>query len=209
MSRDFVINGECLALLKFGAHVLGTSLATNNGNSALFELGLTSDSIKITPNYAHRDVLTDSFGPDMPAEVHWQLADVTIALRLIHYDKRVLQASLVESTGYNGGIFTDGTLPPAGSPLGNYVAPLASGCFYQSLNLTSPVLGQPWRFRTCYQNGPPVMIPIGTEKTIAEVNFRAVPYRAPVLGTLRSGYSPYTELISSGVVLFDHTLDTP
>lgn len=208
MARDVVINGECLVLTKFGAHVLDRPLGQNNSSSARFELGLSSREIRITPRFVHRDINVDDFGSDIPVEVLNMMADVTIRMELVHYDKDVLDACQIESQGGDASRTTVGSLPPAGLPLGNFVQLLASGCHFISLNLTSPQLNFPWRFRACYLTGPPVEIPIGTERTLAQVNWRAIPYRAPTLGVIVSGFSPFAEVMSSGVPLFDRTLDT-
>ncbi len=208
MARDFRTNGETLALVKLGAHIIPTPLGAANGGSALFELGLASEAISVTPRYVHQDVVPDDFGPNIPAEVLWMLSDLDIRIPFIHYDQDVLEACWIESMGANGGTFPLGTLPPAGLPLAGYTQLQASGNHFMSLNLTSPVLGRPWRFRACYMTGPPVQIPLGTDTTVALTNWRAIPYRAPTLGTIVSGFSPYTEITSSGVPLFDRTLDT-
>lgn len=218
MARSFNINGETLVAVKFGAQVLDTEFGEDNG-SALFELGLAADGIRVTPQFAHIDVPADDFGPNVPPETLAMLAEVQIMMRLIHYDVNVLDACLAESTAINGGLFFAGVLPPAGRPMGAYRqlpsndpgTGVSSGCHYMSLNLTSPQLDFPWRFRACYLTGPPVEISLGTETTMAELNWRCIPYVRPVrtLATPMSGFSPYAELTSAFTVLFDHTLDSP
>lgn len=217
MARSFTVNGETLVKVKLGAQVLVTSLGSNNG-SAFFELGLTSEEIRITPTYHHLDINADDFGPFVPPETLWMYADVNIRMKLIHYDVNVLDACLAEATAVNGGGFAAGFLTGAGKPMAGYAAlpsddsnGSSSGCHYVSLNLASPQLGFPWRFRASYLTNPPAEIPLGTKVTVAELNWRCIPYRKPVrnLETPISGFSPYAEIQSSGLVLFDHTLDSP
>ena len=186
-------------LVKFGDQVRTTQFGIDNNNSALFQLGLASEESRITPNYVHMDVKVDDFGPQIPAEVLAQMSDVNIAMRLIHYDRNVLDACLAESLGLNGGNFAAGIMTPAGYPLGQNLPVLASGCHYISLNLTSPQLNFPWRFPASFLTGPPVIIPLGTTTTIADLNWRTVPY---------ARQTPLIEIQSSGRVLWDHTPDS-
>lgn len=199
MARDFIINGECLVKVKFGDQVRTTQFGIDNGNSAFFELGLASEGIRITPRYVHTDLRVDDFGPEIPAEVLSMLSEVNISMSLIHYDRNVADACLAESLGINGGNFFAGILPPAGSPLGNGLVVGASGCHYISLNLLSPQLQFPYRFRASYLTGPPAVIPLGTEATQLDLNWRTIPYVPQIADR---------EVSSSGVVLWDHTVDS-
>jgi len=127
--------------------------------------------------------------------------------------------------GYRAGIAAG-----AGQLLGNGLPMFSSGCHYISLSLSSQQLAYPWRFRTCHLAEPPVDIPLGTEKSAVKLNWRAIPY-APLLvsgattsyfalpsnsGLFLSGSAvtingqayALAEQLSSGKVLFDHTLDT-
>jgi hypothetical protein len=229
------------------------------------ELGLAADKISVTPRWKNEDIHVDDFGPFIPPEVLWMLADVNIRMRLIHYDQAALQICLAESMG--GSVFgffapgrpapainqgpIDGLMAGAGSLLGNNCAPLASGCHYISLNLLSPVLGVPWRFPTAYLDAQPVVIPLGTEASIVDLSWRAIPYQyhrqLTTLSATSGGslYTPppfqrsgargagsgvagggggginnnpaprvssgtqYSEIQSSGAVLWDHQNDSP
>lgn len=202
MARDFVINGECLASVKFGMHQAGQPYWSGDpGNGGVsgtyFELGLTDGPITVSPTFRHRDFRCDDFGPEIPVEVLSMMADVRISMNLIHYDDTVLDVCIAESLG-NPGVNT-GVFMPSMRPLGQNRPRLASGCHYISLNLSSPVLTRPWRFWTSYLLGDPVEFPLGTEKTVARVNWRAVPYRPQVSGL---------DVLASGAVLWDRQLDT-
>lgn len=205
MDRDFVINGETLVRVKGGMH---TSTFQSGNISTITELGLTTDQIRVIPRFIHKDIRVDDFGPEIPAEVMQYLADVIIKTNLIHYDPIILDTCLAESQTWATGTFA-GTLAPAGSVLGNNLPLFSSGCHYISLNLSSPVLGLPWRFPTSYLTGPPVEIPMGTDATIVKCNWRAIPYTT----SLPSVISPGTGVIfdgsanSSGRVLWDHKVD--
>lgn len=195
MARDYFINHQTLVRVKGGAH-LGT-----NPVGVLSELGLCSEAIRISPTFAHKGVNVDDFGPDVPADVMWQLAHVDVSMNLVHYDTDVLEACMDESMG--GGRGTNGTglagvMAPAGRLLGGRKAVFASGCHLISLNLVG---NTPWRFRACYMTAPPYEYPVGNERSVVKVNWRAIPYVTPTsAGT--------TELRSSGAVLWDRTLDT-
>ncbi len=206
MARDFNIPGECLALVKFGQHIEDFQFYADNGNSTLFELGLASEGFQITPRYVHQDVLTDDFGPTIPAEILGGIADCTIRMDLIHYDNDVLDACLAESLGMNGGEFFAGIMPPNGLPLGGYVPYLQSGYHHVSLNLTSPILNFPYHFPACHLTSPPVIIPMTTQVSIARLNWRAIPYMVPLLANGDINFAG--EVVSSGVVLWNHIVDT-
>lgn len=206
MARDFQVNGESLVRVQFGAHITGTSLTSGAG-----DLGLASEPITVTPTFFHRDILTDDFGPNVPAEVMWNLATVTIRMKLVHFDLDNLIFAYGESMAGGvpqGGPFPgdpiDGRLAPAGSLLGNGIALLSSGCHYVGLLIQSPVLGLPWHFPSAHMVGQPFIFPLGTEKTVADVTFRAITY-VPLtsVGVHTSGTPGFKEISSSGVTLWD------
>lgn len=239
MSRDFQINGETVVRTKFGAH-LPSSISNysppgaTSPSSNLSELGLASEGIRITPRFVHKDINVDDFGPEIPAEVMWLLADVNIRMTLIHYDVSILDFCLSESMGgtFLGGapgLFDfAGIMQPAGSFLGNYVPYLLSGYHYTSLNLTSPALNFPWHFPAAYLTGPPIELPLGTQASMVELNWRAIPYVVPMIsvptiivipsagigvgtfinvGPAVSVVNFKGEIFSSGVVLWNHLID--
>jgi hypothetical protein len=188
MARDFVISGECLIRVK------GSS---SSAIASVSDLGLAEKEVRIIPRFIHTDVNIDDFGPEIPAEVLANLAEVMIRFTLVHFDQSVLEACISESLG---GASTFGTLPGAGIPLGRGAAPFSANCHYISLNLLSQVLNKPWRFLTTYMPRNPVEYPIGTERTKADVIFRAIPYQA--YNSLNQ------ELVSKNAVLWDRNLDT-
>lgn len=241
MVREFIINGETLVTCKGGAHMSGTLIGT------VSELGLASEGIRITPHYFHTPINADDFGPNVSPEMQWQLAYVDIDMTLIHTFVYVLDVCMAESMGgttpISGAVVTSGgfsgqlidgvmrqagILNPAGSLLGNGCELLRSGCHYISLNLTSPVLDYPWRFRASYINGQPLEIPLGTSVSMFRVNWRAIPYAPLRYGVsyrqVNSMLDNPTAIIvsgnlvvptsgvlldvqSSGIVLWDHFLD--
>lgn len=209
MARDFQITGGVMVKVKVGEHVP----ASGSFEDGLFvELGLTSEAVRITPVFRHRDVVPDDFGPETPAEVVAQLAEVRINMTLVHYDQEVLETCVAEALG--GLLLTPGplegndfgALPPAGSLLGNYCQPGASGCHYVSLNLVPfDESQQGWRFPTSYLAAPPLTLPLGTKASLTELSWRAVPYAVPALLGGQPNYSG--EILSSGATLWSHTLD--
>ncbi len=241
MVRDFVVNGETLVQVKGGQHLSGNQIAI------VSELGLASEGIRISPHYFHTPINADDFGPNVSPEMQWQLAYVDIDMTLIHTDAYVLDVCMAESMGgtipisgavVSSGAFSGtlidgvmqraGILNPAGTLLGNGCEILRSGCHYISLNLTSPVLDYPWRFRHSYINGQPLEIPLGTSVSLYRVNWRCIPYAPLRYGvTYREVNSmldnptaimlsgrlviPTSGVLqdvqSSGIVLWDHFLD--
>lgn len=203
MSRDFIFNGECLVKVKGGAHMSGRAIGD------LTELGLSVDDVRITPRFVHADMKVDDFGPDIPADVMWNLADVTIRFTLIHYDEDALDVCLRESMGGGNILANAGTFSTAGRPLGRGLPLLSSGNCFISLNLLSPILDKPWNFPASYLTGPPVEIPLGVNATKAVCTWRAIPYK-PLVGSgqtiVLSGRTQ--EIASSGVPLWFRALDT-
>lgn len=191
MARDFIINGETLVKVK---GMTGTSIAS------VQELGLTSDETWIVPHFSHRDLHIDDFGPDIPPEVLWMLSTVTIRMTLVHYDNSILRTCITESMA--GG--TEGTMVGAGTPMGGGADIFSDKNHYISLNLLSPNLSLPWRFRSTYLAEPPVEYPLGTGASLVRLNWRAIPYYPPTsVGELSAG----TAYRSTGRVLWDRTLD--
>ena len=207
--RDYIVNGECLVKVK-GNGALALSGVVTNGQ--LHELGLAAEAITVTPRFYHSDIKVDDFGPNCPAEVQWLLAECNIRMTLVHYDLHVLRACVAESMG--GGAIaagTEGKMQPAGTVMGGFKVPYQSGFHYIGLNLMSPVLEFPWRFPTAYLAEPPLIMPLGTEKSLAQLNWRAIPYGTPVTTIIEESEAGDRitegvpiEIISSGRVLWDH-----
>jgi len=194
MARDIIVNGEALIRVRFGAQLPASISNILSSNTNLSELGLAQNEVRITPNFHHLDIYADDFGPEIPAEIHWMLADANISMTLVHYDNTILDYCLQQSIAGGGNPTNEGTLAPAGTPMGGFVPFLASGYFFVSLNIISPVLGQAWRFPSAYLSENPIVLPLGTKRSLVELNWRAVPF-----GTHSTG-----EISSSGVVLWDH-----
>ncbi len=203
MPRAYQINGAALVMVKGNGAFATPSSPTV---AVLHELGLSKDQIEIIPKWKHEDIFIDDFGPNVPAEVMWMLAEVTIRMKLIHYDRTVLKACIIESMG--GG--TEGVMQPAGLPMGGGVAVLQPGNHYISLGILSPRLNDPWRFRATYLDSQPLEIPVGTEASVVYCSWRAIPYTLAGDGYFVTGSQNDPapgELISSGTVLWDHEKD--
>lgn len=203
MGRDFQTQGETLVAVKGSQQSLLFELS---------ELGLASEGITVTPNFKHKGIKIDDFGPDIPAEMMVLMASVNIRMPLIHYDRDILEACMSESlggyqidTGDLGNILFPGpgTMMPAGSLLGNGLVMFSSGNHLMSLNLFSEQLsGNVWHFPSAYLAEQPVTFNLGTKATIAVCNWTAFPYAPlPSIGDLTKGIS------SSGRVLWDRIAD--
>jgi len=191
MARDFFINGESLVL------VLG---APATGIGTLQQLGLAVGDVTITPNFKHLDINVDAWG-EAPADVQWMLADVTIAMTLVHFDRTVLDTVLALSMG--GGQSAVGQMARAGRRLGSNTASLVNGNSYIRLNIASPIGQKPWRFFSSYLQGPGMEMPLGTKRSLMQLNWRAVPFTtdpAQVNAGFIFGATNYP--------LWDHALDT-
>lgn len=200
MARDYVVNGECMVQVWGGAH-----LGEDQPVGMLSELGLASEGVEITAFFKHKDVLTDDFGPVVPAEVMTQLSEVRIKMSLIHYDLEVLNICLNESLGGGNSLSLPWpSLVPAaaGTLLGNGVDVTHSGCHFMRLYLSSPQLQKPLRFLSTYvvdQNE----FKMGTERTVHDLLWRAIPYTPPVLSSGLTGrLGQFTPL---NPTIFDNT----
>jgi len=221
-NRAFHVNGPTMVRVK-GNGLLG--VATTQGQTAgVFELGLATEKITINPRFIHVDVQCDDYGREIPPEVLWSLADVTIDMTLVHYDQDVLRACIGESMGgRNDGIYA-GALMPMGNGLPLY----ANGNHYMALGLLGfgpqgePPPALPWRFPSAYLSDRPFEMNVGTEKCMVRLRWRAIAYAAPptaqvtrqipsfVPGNLPITYTATVaaELTSANKILWDHGILT-
>lgn len=176
MARNYYINGE--TMVKVQNQSIGTSQ----------ELGLSDTPISIQVTYHQLDIRVDAMGGTAPPEVQHMSMEAMISMTLIHFDNTVLDACIRES--HAGATF--GTMPRAGTRLGGNVAIGATGNHFITLGLTSPVGGAPWRFPAAYLYQTPFVWPLGTERSIVQLRWRAIPYTI----------DPQT---ANGVIVWDNT----
>lgn len=189
MARDYQINGEAMVSVKSNPL---SSIA------ALTQLGLSDNSISWSVTFKHMDIAVDAWGGDNgpPPEVQAFLIEANIQMTLVHFDRTVLEECVRLSTG--GGA-VEGSLPRAGSRMGGGVARFAAGNNFIGLNISGPVSNRPLRFYFAYLTGTPIVYPIGTRRTVASMNWRAIPYTV----------DPWNGGAGAlGTVIYDHTLDT-
>lgn len=228
-------------------------------NTGCFELGLSSEPVRINVRASHREIHTDDYGNVVPADVMSMLADAIITMTLVHYDENVLRLCINHAMGGDAypemtvdddgnpvfsDILNEGTLGPAGRTLGagrdiqTTLTPLlpfsnfTSTNRYISLSILSAksinLLNPPnlvWRFPHCYLNSQPLEIPLGTERSLVRLSWRALPYKNPLLVTegegagyalgtsgsvVSSGSQVAWNLQSRNAILWDHSAaDTP
>ncbi len=162
-------------------------------------MGLSDGPIRPSPVCKHRAIHVDAWGgaAGAEAETQFMLAEVMIPMTLIHFDMSVLRTCIGESMG---GSVVDGTLQRAGVRLGGNSPRFAANNHYIGLNITSPDGGLPWRFYFCYLMGTPAVIPLGTEKSVVQLNWKCIPFTQDPYGSNGLG--------ANGFVLYDHVLDT-
>lgn len=224
MGRAFYINGPTLVLVKGNGALC---LSGSNPFGQLSQLGLAVDDVRVFPVFRHANVTVTDFGPDVPVETLWMVAEVNITMNLVHFDEYVLSAWMTETMGGGvprvGGVSMlpgTGILPQAGTPMGGGKPLFASGNHYVSLNLASPYLNRPWRFPTTYLTQQPIEISLGTTRSAVRLHVKAIPYIFPNSGIntytvsqpatgLAGGATGVGDISSSGAALWFRTLDTP
>ena len=198
----------------------------------MYELGLTEGPITITPNIHYQNVLVNDYGPEVPADILFNLCECNIDMTLVHYDRNVLDACVLESMA--GGKIVGGVLDTfgfrlkgAGTPLGGNIPLLASGCHYMGLNIqTNQMLSYPWEFPAVFLAQMPMQLPVGTKRSLPLCHWRSIPYNPSLTTTVTisggtvlrtSGATGGSttirittpdEIMSSGAVLINHALDT-
>lgn len=190
MARNYYIMGESMVSVK------------GNSNSSLGELaqlGLTDGPIRVSLRYYHQDIHVDDFGNRAPPEVLTMLGEASISMTLTHFDATVLQACVGE-----GQVGSDGTFGECGTPMGCMQPLFTANNHFISVNIQSNTAsGQPWRFRACYLADTPFEWQMGTSRSLVSVHWRCIPYYSQQ--SEESGAAQ--EMVSTEVVLYDHTLD--
>lgn len=186
MARDFFINGESMCYVKG---------AGGSGIGNLTELGLAEGPIRVTLDFHHRPINLDAWGAEVPIDMQWMLAGANIAINFINFDRTILDICMIESMG---GAPAIGQMQRAGPRLGGGNARFAQNNHFISLNIASPQASKPWRFYSTYMVGSPVDFPLGTEKSVVQTTWRAIPYAVDPWGA---------GLGARGVVLWDYQLD--
>lgn len=144
-----------------------------------------------------------------PTDIQTMCFEARIAMTLVHFDRTVLDIIIAES---GGGMPVIGQEARAGARMGNNV-PLFSpsgtvnpatglattGNHFIRVGIVSPVGNKPWRFWYCKLSRPPIMFPLGNERSAVVLNWRAIPYTQDPYGG-GSGMA--------GVTVFDYQVDS-
>lgn len=189
MARGYFVMGEAMTYVKGRADsAIGT----------LVELGLTSDPIQIQIQTHRRNIRVDAFG-DGPPESQFFGAGATIAQTLVHFDKAILNTCLQEAWGSSPAF---GTMGHAGSLMGNNLPRFgpggALGNHFIGLNIASAAGQIPWRFYFTALADNPMVFPLGTEKSLVQLNWQAFPYSQDPWNGGNGSF---------GVPIWDHVLD--
>lgn len=150
MALGYTVNGE--TQISYDGNVLG--------------LAESPVQVVITPKY--KDIIVDAWGPSVPPEVQYFLAEARISFTLVYFDNVVVNSIW---TNMMGGALPNGTIGQT-SRAGTLMSP-----YMKTLSLSSPVLGRPWTFNNVYAETSGTY-PLGTEKTLLSMSFRALPIPA-------------------------------
>lgn len=160
MARLYFDNGECMVTVK-------------NAQIPFTQLGLAQDPIDLSFDVQHFDIKVDTWGPLVAPERQMMLGGATLTMNLVHFDQAVLDQCVQQAFCVTTAA---GTMPRAGTLMGNNAALQTAGNYYLQVMLSSPVAGKPWCFFACYLTGNPLQFPIGTERTVARTTFKVIPY---------------------------------
>ncbi len=152
------------------------------------------DPMRITPVFKTRDMTTDAWG-DNPSDIQTFLAEAFISFTLIHMDRVVLDELIRLSMGAAA---TVGQVARAGTRMGNNVARFAAGYKFFGVQITSPVAAKPWQFFHCMLADNPIEFPLGTEKSMVPIRFRAILYTTD---PYQGGVGAQNQLLWSHTVL--------
>lgn len=190
MARQYFVMGESMVLVK------GRS---DSAIGTLTQLGLCSESIRITIEQERKPIIVDAYG-SKPPESQFFGAMARIQMTLVHFDPAVLEVCLQESWGSSPAA---GQLGHAGSLMGNGLALFAAGGVngnhFISLNIQSATGQTSWNFPCAYLADNPMEWPLGTEKSLVSLTWESIPYS---VDPWNSGNGSY------GVPIYTHTLST-
>lgn len=184
MARGFYIAGEVMVTVQQLVTAAGTvgqggiTSDLNQANGSASQLGLTDDQTRITPRWTHTPIFIDDYGPNVPVELLWMMADVTIDMNLIHVDPRLIDLVIRESMA--GGV--PSSLASAGTPMHGH---------YMLLTLQGSGPGLSWTFNSAYLADNPIEIPVGASRSIFRCRWKAIPHKPAA-----------TEIVSNGAQLF-------
>ena len=139
--------------------VNGPTLVTANGN----ELGLADAPITVSLTIDHEDVKADAWG-NGTFDVQFMSAEMTVSMNLIHFDRTVLDTCVANAMA----TANIGQLAGGGSLL------RGTGSLI-SLRLTSPIAAKPWTFPNAFLHQAPMRFPLGTSKSVVQLNWRVIP----------------------------------
>lgn len=168
MPRQYFINGESMITVK------GT--VSSPLIASVVQLGLTQDPIRIMEDFHHEDIRVDAYGKHNPPELQMFGSQALLSMNLVHYDPLVLQECIRLSMGGTNGAASEGQQSRAGTLMGGNQPLYAALNNYISVNILSPEGGVPWLFYACYLANRPVEYPLGTERSVVQLNWRAIAY---------------------------------
>lgn len=123
------------------------------------ELGYSLDSIKIIPIFYHQDIHTDDFGSSVPALILGMLAEVRIEMQLVYYDTTTLYLAWMDS----GNEESFGKFAGAGK--------IITG---KELKIEGANSDLNWTFPKAFLTERPLEYPLGNERSIVRLTWRAV-----------------------------------
>lgn len=174
MPRNFVINGESMV------SVTGPDgVAFLSGGS---QLGLTTDAITVDLEINSEPLIVDAYGKNNPVDEQVFGGTATIVMNLIHFNAGVLAAIVQMQFPAYGVTVAEGALGRAGSRRGGGINLGAPGNNYITLSIYNAVPNSAstvqscFQFPTAYLKEQPYHFPLGTEKSVVRLVWRALAY---------------------------------
>lgn len=164
MPRAFQINGESLVVVTGPA---GSAIAVPT------QLGLSSDAVRVTMYEVSEEVHVDAYGKGNPVDEQVFGGWARIEMNMVHFS----QLTLAECVRLAfPGALVEGSLGSAGRLRGNQVPVGNAFSSFITLNIASPRESLPYNFLTAWLAEQPYMMPLGTERSIARLIWKANAY---------------------------------
>lgn len=138
------------------------------------QLGLSSEPIEVRLTIHSEPLIVDAYGKNNPVDEQVFGGEATMIMSLIHFDPVILAECVRLSFS---GATAEGLLGTAGQRRGGAISLGSAGNNLMCLSITSPVGNfLPYTFHAAYLKEEPYRYPIGAEKSVVVLIWKALAY---------------------------------